>query len=145
VRAYVAEPDLGLVALQKSKSVHRFSDQPYDGVIGFVSPTSRIHTKKCGNYRFAHALVYRLRVVVDQPDSKLRQGMLLLSTCKIMSDDAKGNAIVITNLQHQFNGKPALRDINTTIQRGIITGIVGPDGAGKTNVNPPLSRFAQSD
>lgn len=51
-----------------------------------------------------------------------------------MSDEDKSNAIVITNLQHQFNEKPALRDINTVIQRGMITGIVGPDGAGKTTL-----------
>lgn len=49
-----------------------------------------------------------------------------------MSDD--NNSIVITNLQHEFNGKAALRDINTVIQRGIITGVVGPDGAGKTTL-----------
>jgi len=51
-----------------------------------------------------------------------------------MSDGDKDSAIVITNLQHQFNGKPALRDINTAIKRGMITGIVGPDGAGKTTL-----------
>lgn len=51
-----------------------------------------------------------------------------------MSDDDKGSAIIITSLQHQFNGKPALRDVNTAIKRGMITGIVGPDGAGKTTL-----------
>jgi len=51
-----------------------------------------------------------------------------------MSDGNRGNAIVITNLHHQFNGKPALHDISTSIQRGVITGIVGPDGAGKTTL-----------
>lgn len=51
-----------------------------------------------------------------------------------MSDGDKGSAIIITSLQHQFNGKPALRDVNTAIKRGMITGIVGPDGAGKTTL-----------
>lgn len=49
-------------------------------------------------------------------------------------DQRQNSAIVITHLQHQFSGKSALRDINTTIQRGIVTGIVGPDGAGKTTL-----------
>jgi len=51
-----------------------------------------------------------------------------------MSDGDNGKAIVISNLRHQFNGKTALHDINTSIQRGLITGIVGPDGAGKTTL-----------
>ncbi len=44
------------------------------------------------------------------------------------------NAIVITDLHHQFNQQLALRGVNTQIKRGKITGIVGPDGAGKTTL-----------
>jgi ABC-2 type transport system ATP-binding protein len=40
----------------------------------------------------------------------------------------------IEALSHAFDGRPALRDISTTIQPGIITGLIGPDAAGKTTL-----------
>lgn len=76
VRAYVAEPDLGSVA--PGTKVHVYTDsrtEPYKGVIGFVSPTAEFTPKNVETTDLRTALVYRLRVVVDQPDSKLRQGM----------------------------------------------------------------------
>lgn len=76
VRAYVAEPDLGSVA--PGTKVNVFTDsrsEPYDGVIGFVSPTSEFTPKNVETADLRTALVYRLRVVIDKPDSQLRQGM----------------------------------------------------------------------
>jgi len=76
VRAYVAEPDLGYVA--PGTKVRVFTDsrsEPYVGVIGFVSPTSEFTPKNVETADLRTSLVYRLRVVVDKPDSKLRQGM----------------------------------------------------------------------
>lgn len=43
-------------------------------------------------------------------------------------------AIVVAGLQHQFGARPALRGLDATIRRGRITGLVGPDGAGKTTL-----------
>ncbi|MGD0108035.1 MAG: ATP-binding cassette domain-containing protein, partial [Rhodopila sp.] len=40
----------------------------------------------------------------------------------------------IEGLAHSFDGRPALRDISTTIVPGIITGLIGPDAAGKTTL-----------
>jgi ABC-2 type transport system ATP-binding protein len=45
-------------------------------------------------------------------------------------------AIALTDLHHQFDGKPALAGISAQIRRGTITGIVGPDGSGKTTLVP---------
>ena len=45
-----------------------------------------------------------------------------------------GYAIAIRDLHHRFAGKEALSGINTDILPGKITGIVGPDGAGKTTL-----------
>jgi len=76
VRAYVAEPDLGFVAPGTKVSVFTDSrSEPYAGVIGFVSPTSEFTPKNVETTDLRTALVYRLRVVVDKPDNKLRQGM----------------------------------------------------------------------
>jgi len=40
----------------------------------------------------------------------------------------------IEGLDHSFDGRPALRDISATIAPGIITGLIGPDAAGKTTL-----------
>src|SRR3954467_565114 len=40
----------------------------------------------------------------------------------------------IEGLSHGFAGRPALRDISAAIQPGIITGLIGPDAAGKTTL-----------
>lgn len=43
-------------------------------------------------------------------------------------------AICLRELSHAFDGRPALHALNADIRRGIITGLVGPDGAGKTTL-----------
>ena len=48
--------------------------------------------------------------------------------------DKAAFAISIQSLQHQFNEQIALRGLDVNIRRGVITGIVGPDGAGKTTL-----------
>ena len=76
VRAYVAEPDLGRVAPGTRVSVYTDArQQPYSGVVGFVSPTSEFTPKNVETADLRTALVYRLRIVVEQPDALLRQGM----------------------------------------------------------------------
>jgi len=76
VRAYVSEPDLGKVAPGTKVSVYTDGrKEPYPGTIGFVSPTSEFTPKNVETTDLRTALVYRLRIVIDQPDSQLRQGM----------------------------------------------------------------------
>ena len=76
VRAYVSEPDLGKVA--PSTRVRIYTDaraEPYEGTVGFVSPTAEFTPKNVETQDLRTALVYRLRIVVTQPDATLRQGM----------------------------------------------------------------------
>jgi ABC-2 type transport system ATP-binding protein len=40
----------------------------------------------------------------------------------------------IEGLHHGFDGRPALRNISASIEPGIITGLIGPDAAGKTTL-----------
>ena len=76
VRAYVTEPDLGKVAPGTKVSVYTDTRaQPYAGVVGFVSPTSEFTPKNVETADLRTALVYRLRIVIEQPDAALRQGM----------------------------------------------------------------------
>jgi HlyD family secretion protein len=76
VRAYVDEPDLGKVAPGTKVSVYTDArKEPYPGTVGFVSPTSEFTPKNVETTDLRTALVYRLRIVIDRPDSQLRQGM----------------------------------------------------------------------
>jgi len=77
VRTYVDEADLGNVRPGMAVSV--VTDTPggraYVGRIGFISPTAEFTPKTVETQELRTALVYRLRVVVDDPDGGLRQGM----------------------------------------------------------------------
>ena len=77
VRTYVDEADLGDVRPGMAVSV--VTDTPgaraYAGRVGFISPTAEFTPKTVETRELRTALVYRLRVVVDDPDGGLRQGM----------------------------------------------------------------------
>lgn len=77
VRAYADELDLNWLA--PGKRVRVFTDgQPdkaYQGVIGFVSPTAEFTPKTVETRNLRTTQVYRLRIVVDNADDGLRQGM----------------------------------------------------------------------
>jgi HlyD family secretion protein len=76
VRAYVAEPQLGQVAPGRPLLVYRDGrSQPYAAVVGFVSPTAEFTPKNVETADLRTAQVYRLRVIISQPDAGLRQGM----------------------------------------------------------------------
>jgi HlyD family secretion protein len=77
VRTYVNERDLGL--LRPGMAAQVFTDsapgRPYPAHVGFISPTAEFTPKTVETREIRTALVYRLRVVVDNPDGGLRQGM----------------------------------------------------------------------
>lgn len=76
VRAYVAEPDLGRVAPgTRAWITTDSSERRYRGRIGFVSPRAEFTPKSVETTELRTDLVYRLRIVVEDPDSGLRQGM----------------------------------------------------------------------
>lgn len=95
VRAYVAEPDLGRVPPGLPVLVYTDSrpDQPYRGQIGFVSPVAEFTPKSVETEALRTDLVYRLRVVVGNPDQGLRQGMPVTVVTKVGetgdADDAR--------------------------------------------------------
>jgi HlyD family secretion protein len=77
VRTYVSEPDLGNISpgMLASVTTDTAPDRPYSGYIGFISPTAEFTPKTVETREIRTSLVYRLRVVVDNPDGGLRQGM----------------------------------------------------------------------
>jgi HlyD family secretion protein len=77
VRTYVPEPDLGRLRPGMAVTIATDSrpDRPYDGYIGFISPTAEFTPKTVETPELRTQLVYRLRVFVRNPDAGLRQGM----------------------------------------------------------------------
>jgi len=77
VRAYVHEPDLGRIHPGMKVEIRSDSrrDRPYTGQIGYISPRAEFTPKTVETTELRTALVYRLRIVVDNPDEGLRQGM----------------------------------------------------------------------
>lgn len=76
VRAYVNEPDLGRIAPGMQVQIRTdSSDHVYGGQIGFISPRAEFTPKTVETSDLRTDLVYRLRIVVTDADSGLRQGM----------------------------------------------------------------------
>ena len=77
IRAYVNEPYLGKIHYGMSAKIYTDSspDKPYDGHIGFISPEAEFTPKSVETPELRASLVYRLRIIADNPDKNLLQGM----------------------------------------------------------------------
>ena len=86
VRTYVSEPDLGRIYPNMKAEV--FTDsaptRPYQGWIGFISPVAEFTPKTVQTPELRTSLVYRIRVYVNNPGNKLRQGMPV--TVKLLTE-----------------------------------------------------------
>jgi len=75
VRAYVDEGDLSRISPNMAVEVAADGNaKVYHGVIGFISPTAEFTPKTVQTRELRTDLVYRLRVIVTDPDDGLRQG-----------------------------------------------------------------------
>ncbi len=75
VRAYVGEPDLGRVRPGMTVEVRADgTDKVYHGTIGFISPRAEFTPKSVETEDLRTDLVYRMRIIVTDPDEGLRQG-----------------------------------------------------------------------
>ncbi|MEP7456568.1 HlyD family efflux transporter periplasmic adaptor subunit [Phyllobacterium sp. SB3] len=75
VRAYIDEPELhritpGMPVLVTTDGNAR----TYHGTIGFISPTAEFTPKTVQTTALRATLVYRLRIIIEDPDDGLRQG-----------------------------------------------------------------------
>jgi HlyD family secretion protein len=77
VRAYIDEPDLGRIhpGLPVSIETDTPGRGPYRGIVGYISPQAEFTPKHVQTRELRTSLVYRLRIVVSDPDEGLRQGM----------------------------------------------------------------------
>ena len=77
IRAYVSEPQLGQIYPGMPAEVYTDTknSKPYRGHIGFISPVAEFTPKSVETTQLRTDLVYRFRVIADNPDEGLRQGM----------------------------------------------------------------------
>jgi HlyD family secretion protein len=77
VRSYVSEIDLGRIKPGMKVLVYTDTapDKPLEGQIGYISPQAEFTPKNIETKELRSDLVYRLRVTVNDPTGKLRQGM----------------------------------------------------------------------
>lgn len=77
IRAYVNETQLGDIYPDMPADIYtdRHDGKVYHGHIGFISPVAEFTPKTVETTNLRTDLVYRLRIIADNPDEGLRQGM----------------------------------------------------------------------
>ena len=75
VRIFISEPFLSYTAPGKIVEVLNDSGDKLKGKIGFISPVAEFTPKTIQTKELRTRLVYRARVIVEDPNDKLRQGM----------------------------------------------------------------------
>ena len=75
IRAYIAEPDLGRISPGMAVEVSADGNpRTYHGSIASISPTAEFTPKSVQTESLRADLVYRLRLLINDPDDALRQG-----------------------------------------------------------------------
>jgi HlyD family secretion protein len=77
VRVYLSETDLGAIKLGQAVTVHTdtFPDKTYPGKISFISSQAEFTPKSIETHKERVALVYRVKVDVENPNHELKPGM----------------------------------------------------------------------
>ena len=77
VRAYVSETDLGRIKLGQTVAVHTdtFPEKSYPGRISFIASQAEFTPKTIETHKERVALVYRVKVDVDNRNHELKPGM----------------------------------------------------------------------
>tara|TARA_R110000787_G_scaffold219980_1_gene328708 strand:- start:1012 stop:1878 length:867 start_codon:yes stop_codon:yes gene_type:complete len=75
VRAFLAEPDLDRVKAGMKAEVQTDSGGIYAGKVGFISPVAEFTPKTVETPELRTSLVYRVRIIVEDAGSRLKQGM----------------------------------------------------------------------
>jgi membrane fusion protein YbhG len=77
IRAYAPQPRLGRIkpGMQVKIEIDSMPGKQYTGTVGFVSPEAEFTPKSVQTEAVRDDLVYRLRIVANDPDNVFRQGM----------------------------------------------------------------------
>ncbi|HRE31913.1 MAG TPA: HlyD family efflux transporter periplasmic adaptor subunit, partial [Candidatus Berkiella sp.] len=77
VRAYITETELGKVkpGMQALIYIDAYPDKPIKGQVGFISPQAEFTPKNVETKALRTDLVYRIRIVAEDKQGILRQGM----------------------------------------------------------------------
>jgi HlyD family secretion protein len=94
VRTYVSEPYLGKIhpGMEVTVVTDSAPKHPYRGRVGFISPVAEFTPKSVETPELRTDLVYRLRVIVDQADVGLRQGMPVTVHIPLGIENAQGRS-----------------------------------------------------
>lgn len=95
IRAYVPEPKLGRVIPGMKAEIYTdtLGGKVYHGHVGFISPQAEFTPKNVETEDLRVDLVFRLRVLVDDADEGLRQGMPV--TVKLIEENPLDSEIHI--------------------------------------------------
>jgi len=85
VRTYIAEPDLGRIhpGMKAMVATDSAPNRAYQGHIGFISPVAEFTPKNVETADLRTDLVYRLRIIIEDTDQGLRQGMPVTVTVQL--------------------------------------------------------------
>jgi HlyD family secretion protein len=87
VRSYISAIDLGRIKPGMKTLIYTdtYPTQPLEGQIGYISPQAEFTPKNIETKELRTDLVYRVRITVNDPDGKLRQGMPVTVSIKVTS------------------------------------------------------------
>ena len=155
VRAYAPENELGRIRLGMKASVtaDSYPGRTYEGWIGYISPTAEFTPKTVETPELRTALVYQLRVYVCDAHGELRLGMPATVRIDLTQPARRRRPVAERAMPPPDEGAPALRlegvrrsfrsgkrvvaaidGITASAAHGAVTGLIGPDGAGKTTL-----------
>lgn len=76
VKAYADEPHLDAISQGQKVFIYvDFQKEPYVGTVGYISSVAEFTPKNIETVELRADLVYYFRVLVDNPDTKIKQGM----------------------------------------------------------------------
>lgn len=92
IRAFIAEPSLGKIYPGMRANIHTDTKggEVYEGHIGFISPVAEFTPKTVETTQLRTDLVYRLRIIADNPNWGLKQGMPVTVTFNLDEQKAEG-------------------------------------------------------
>ena len=160
VRVYVGETDLGKLqpGMHASVSVDSFPGRSFSGWVGFISSVAEFTPKTIETADLRTSLVYEVRVFVNDPANAIAARRTCdgsYSICSGRDRQARGAAwsrieftamtvddaavLIGRDVRRTFRRSKnetvvALDKVSLTVDRGTLTALVGPDGAGKTTL-----------